>query len=340
MFRKIGFSLLALLIALVALNLELIGYGIQQAAGQFKIIWQAQPVAEVLQSGQLPDSLNQKLSLVGEIRQFAFDSLGLTRNNNYTTLYDQQGKEILWVVTACEAYAFVPRMWQFPVIGSFTYKGFFDQEKARELALSLQEEGLDVDMRPVSGWSTLGWFKDPILSNMLFDTAGNLSGTLIHELTHGTLFIPDSMTFNENLASFIGTQGAMRFLSAKYGANSLDLLAYQQQQADSRRFTNHLIYGAYLLDSLYHNMGTRNLLEREEAKQVMIKQIVNTMDTIEFYDKKKYSQIFAGYPPNNAFFISFLNYRERQADFLIMLEQEFANDLVGFIKYWREEYGR
>ena len=338
MFRKIGYTFLALLVIIIALNLELIGYGLAQAAGQFRVIWQAQPVSELLQSEQTPDSLKQKLLLVADIRQFAFDSLGLTQSDNYTTLFDQQGKEILWVVTACEPYGFVPTMWSFPIIGSFTYKGYFNQDKARELALGLQEEGLDVDMRSVSGWSTLGWFKDPILSGMLVGGAGDLAGTIIHELTHGTLFIPDSMTFNENLASFIGTQGALRFLSTKYGNTALEIIRYKQQKSDSRRFTDHLIHGADRLDSLYQTLEGQDNSKKEMDKKAMISQIVTSLDTVDFYDKSRYRQLFVDYHPNNAFFISFLNYRARQADFRTMLERQFDNDLIAFINYWKEAY--
>ena len=229
MVKKIGFVIVLVLFITAAFNYELIVYGIGQGNGQFKILWNAQPVEKLLASNEVPDSLKQKIRLVEDIRQFAFDSLGLTRNENYTTIYDQKGKEILWVVTACEPYQFIPRIWSFPIIGSFTYKGFFDLEKAKKLAIELKEEGNDVDIRSVSGWSTLGWFKDPILSNMLFDDDGELASTIIHEITHGTLFIPDSMTFNENLASFIGNQGAIKFLSSTNGNDAPAVIEFRKK---------------------------------------------------------------------------------------------------------------
>ena len=165
-FKKIIFVGIFILLVLAAFNYKLIGYGIDQAMGQFKVMRNARPIAEVLVDPQFPDSLKSSLAIVGEIKQFAIDSLALKSSKNYTTVYDQQGEEILWVVTACAPFKFEPLMWSFPIIGSFTYKGFFDYQKSVNLAKSLQEEGYDVEMRSVSGWSTLGWFKDPILSNM------------------------------------------------------------------------------------------------------------------------------------------------------------------------------
>lgn len=99
----------------------------------------------------------------------------------------------MYVVTACAPFAFQPRMWHFPVVGSFPYKGFFEKNKALAEAKKIkEEEGLEVSVRTAGGWSTLGWFKDPVLSNMLNRSEGDLANLIIHELTHGTLFVKDS----------------------------------------------------------------------------------------------------------------------------------------------------
>ena len=115
------YAVITLLVALIIVNIELIQYGLGQAQGQFKIIWQAKSVEETLADPEFPDSLKQNLLLVEEIKRYAIDSLGLKPTDNYSTVYNQQGKENLWVVTACEPYEFKPRMWSFPIIGSFTY---------------------------------------------------------------------------------------------------------------------------------------------------------------------------------------------------------------------------
>ena len=205
--KKLLYVLLTLFLILIISNISLISYGVSQAKGQFSILWNVKTIEETIQDPAFPDSLKSNLKLVTEIKQYAIDSLGLKPTKNYTTVFDQKGKDVLWVVSACEPFAFEPRMWKFPIIGSFTYKGFFDKTKAREFVEELKQEGLDLHVRPVSGWSTLGWFKDPILSNMLSGSVGELANTIIHELTHGTIFVPDSMTFNENLATFIGDKG-------------------------------------------------------------------------------------------------------------------------------------
>ena len=101
-FKQLILFILFFLLVVVIFNYKLIGYGLDQAQGQIKVMWNAKPIAEALADPQFPDSLKAKLSMVAEIKQFAIDSLGLSSNKNYTTVYDQQGKEILWVVTACK----------------------------------------------------------------------------------------------------------------------------------------------------------------------------------------------------------------------------------------------
>jgi predicted aminopeptidase len=336
--KKLTLFILIVLIAVSIFNYQLIGYGIGQAKGQFKVMWNTRPIAEVLADPQFADSLKSTLAMVAEIKKFAVDTLGLKSSDNYTTVYDQQGKEILWVVTGCDPYKFEPLIWSFPLIGSFTYKGFFDQQKAVELAKKLKAEGLDVEMRSVSGWSTLGWFKDPILSNMLADGPGELANTIIHELTHGAIFIPDSMTFNENLATFIGTKGAGNFLQTKYGVGSKEYVDFVSRRADSKLFTQYIVQSAKQLDSLYQQIDGEDDSTKERHKAAFIDKIMANMDSISFTDKQRYDRYFDKYRPNNAYFISFLNYRERQDEFELMLTDSLKNRLAPFIAYWKLRY--
>ena len=339
-FKQVILFILFFLFVVAIFNYKLIGYGLGQAKGQINVMWNARPIAEVLTDSRFPDSLKSTLSMVAEIKQFATDSLGLKSSKNYTTVYDQQGKEILWVVTACKPYVFEPVMWSFPLIGAFTYKGFFDFQKSVDLAKSLKEQGYDVEMRPVSGWSTLGWFKDPILSNMLADGPGELANTIMHELTHGTIFIPDSMTFNENLATFIGTKGALNYLKLKYGDESPEYANYVIRKKDVQLFTKYIVQAAKQLDSLYQDIDSEADSVKRMHKTVFIDKIIANLDTLDFLDPLGYQGYFTEYRPSNAYFISFLNYRERQQEFEHMLEDSLDNRLSSFIDYWKLNYAK
>lgn len=336
--KKIIWFTSSFLLLLVIYFHEIIGYGLAQGKGQFNVLWNAQSLVEVLENPTTPDSVKQKLLLVNEIRSFAFDSLGLTPNENYTTYFNQHGKEILWVVTACAPYELEPKEWSFPIIGSFSYKGYFDFDKAKKLVKELNQEGFDVEMSSVSGWSTLGWFKDPVLSNMLEESVGSLSNTLIHELTHGTIFIPDSMTFNENVASFIGRKGAFKFLEGKYGTYSDKAKNYASRLSDSEKFTKFMVASATKLDSIYKAIDTLSMAEKERYKLSFMASFKTNIDTVSFNNPERYQKLFNGLQMNNASFISFLNYRERQHIFEQQLKESFNGDLKTFIAHWKKTY--
>ncbi|HRH66682.1 MAG TPA: aminopeptidase, partial [Bacteroidia bacterium] len=186
-----------LLVALVfaLFNRELVSYGWEQFKGQMHIVVNSRPTDEMLQDPAVPDSLKEKIRFIDRVKRFAIDSLGLKPSKNYTTLYDQHGKPILWVVTASEPFAIRAYTWKFPVLGSVSYKGFFNKQKGEKLDSLLQSRGYDTDFGEVSAWSTLGWFRDPILSNMLRRKAGHLAELIIHEMTHATLYAKSNVDF-------------------------------------------------------------------------------------------------------------------------------------------------
>ena len=203
--KKILGGFLLLVLVLVVYYWSLISYGIGQGLGQLRIIREARPVEEFMRDPSFPDSLKPKLALIQNARQFAIDSLGLNDTKNYSTLYDQKGEELMWLVIACEPFRLVEKRWDFPIVGSFPYKGFFDKAKALKLREDLENEGWDVSIQNPSGWSTLGWFTDPILSGMLRRGEGDLASLIIHEMSHATVFVRDSSEFNETLLSFLVT---------------------------------------------------------------------------------------------------------------------------------------
>ncbi|MEP7170043.1 MAG: aminopeptidase [Bacteroidota bacterium] len=113
-FRKILKLLLILLIILLIWNGKLISYGIDQLKGQLRIVMRAKPIEEVLKNPKLRPDHKRKLLLIGEIKKFAVDSLGLKETDNYTTFYNQYDKPVLWVLTASEPFALKAYQWYFP----------------------------------------------------------------------------------------------------------------------------------------------------------------------------------------------------------------------------------
>jgi predicted aminopeptidase len=282
----------------------------------------------------LKPDYKRKLLLIGEIKKYATDSLGLKNTDNYTTYYDQHNKPALWVLTACEPFSLKAYQWYFPFLGSVSYKGFFIPQKGEKEMRLLKSQGYDVDLSPTGGWSTLGWFKDPVLSNFLKRSEGRITETIIHELTHATVYLKSSVDYNENLATFVGEKGAEKFLTFKYGADSKELQDYLHYKSDEELYGKHLIWGADRLDSLYHSFEKEKTSGRQKIflKYKLISEILLGINRENFYNKEIYRFRFRKEPlPNNTEFMSTLRYRKKQDDFEKEFHEKCHNDLKTFV---------
>lgn len=336
--KRASIALGVVVLAYVLWNWKLVSYGISQGIGQLRIIVQAQPVEKFMSDPAFPDSLKQKLVLIQQVRKFAIDSLGLKDTKNYKTLFDQKGKEIMWVVIASEPYALRAKEWSFPIIGSVPYKGFFNKSSALELKQELEQEGYDVIVRNPGGWSTLGWFTDPILSKMLNRSEGDLANLIIHEMSHATIFVKDSVKFNENLATFIGDRGAEQFLRSKYGEEGEPYKTYMAEDRDYTKFVGHMLRGAARLDSLYTNIQGQSEAMKRKEKEALIEAIVQSLDTLSLETSAYPSSRYKNNLPNNAFFLNFRQYQEQQPQFWEELNRKFDGNLPHYIAYLSEKY--
>lgn len=338
--NKFLISLLTVLLVPVIWQWDLVSYGIRQGQGQLSIVWNARPLEEYLRDSNYPDSLKLKIMQVLEARRFAFEELGLTESDNYTTLYQQDEGVSLWNLSASEPFSLTPKTWWFPIVGAVPYKGFFDLDKAKKEREVLDREGFDTQIRPVSGWSTLGWFQDPVLSSMLERSEGQLYELIIHELTHGTVFVRDEVEFNENLASFIGEKGAILLLLKLHGENSGPLNEYLNGETDSERFREHILRGTQYMDSLYIVIAEIESIEKKnQLKLEGIQRIVDKLDTIDFYNSR-YHEIFGESLPNNAYFMSYRRYHSAEDSLLNLLSVQYANDLPRFIQGMIEAHAK
>jgi len=337
--KKLWIAIGVVLLILILWNRSLILYGIRQGIGQFDIVWNARPVEEILADSSTPDSIKQKLKLIEEVRRYAIDSLGLRDTDNYKTLYDQKGKEIMWVVTASEPYELKEKTWEFPVVGKVPYKGYFDVALAKEEKENLEKAGWDVNVTNPSGWSTLGWFTDPTLSDMLYKSEGDLASLIIHEMVHATIFVKDSVNFNENLASFIGDLAALKFVVFKYGKDSEEHLTYVNEDADFRKYSAHMLRGATVLDSVYLAIATKKTdSEKKSAKETALTNIVVKMDTLNLYFNKQPSARYQKKLPNNAIFLSYRRYAAQQLDLNSVFEDKFQSNFKAMVEYYKKNH--
>lgn len=336
--KKILLFLLLGLIAFVVVYFEEASYGIGQLKGQLRILNEAKPLEEVLEDPSFPDSLKQRIHYIDTVKQFAIQELGLKESESYTTLYDQKGEQILWNVTASAPYALEAYEWTFPLAGSFSYKGFFEKDKAVSLSESLQAEGYETRIRPVGAWSTLGFFNDPILSNMLERSKGELAELIIHEMTHATLYVKDGVAFNENLATFVGEQGALRFLESNYGKESKELRSYKNSLADYKIYAKYVLKQAESLDVLYQSISDKTAAEKAKLKAAFMSAFVKSLADLPVSEDSHYKKIFRKKMPDNNYFISYRRYREKQSGFADELNEHGEGDIKKYIDWLKVTY--
>jgi predicted aminopeptidase len=204
-------------------------YTVKQGAALFGYLNRAVPLEKV-------EGEDMFVAEVKRIRDFAMGELGLKQSKNYTRYVDIDRDYLAAIVSACSPVAFERHTWWFPVVGRVPYKGFFNVEDARKESAGLREKGLDVWVRPVDAFSTLGFFRDPLYSYMTEYPVHRLADLIIHELVHATIYIKGDSEFNESLAEFIGTEGARLYIEKYYGADSDEYRAIGAGNADSRAF--------------------------------------------------------------------------------------------------------
>lgn len=342
LWKKILLSIFAVLLLVALWHINLIWYGIQQGMGQMNVLWNTKTPKEFLVESKYSDSLKKhyeyKLKLIKEIKDFAIDSLGLRQTGSYEHVFDQEGKPILWAITACEPYELKAKYWSYGFLGKMPYKGYFDSTKIYNLEKKLSKEGYDTGVFTPAAWSTLGWFNEPILSSMLNWSEGFLASVIIHELTHSTVWIKGNIDFNENMADFVGDKGALMFLAKRFGKDSPEYKGYQQDKIDNDKYYRHMLEGAKQLEKFYGKLKKLNKTLMKKQKHLFIRKIVKNLDTVSFYDKKYFSQAFTKKLPNNTHFMQYRRYQSKQNEFAEECKTKFGNDLRKYLVYLKKKY--
>jgi predicted aminopeptidase len=293
------FPALAAVLILVGFSLLCSGcYTLKQGAVMLGYLRRAYPL-DNLAGGPEEDALFA--ALVKDIRAFAVVELGLNETKNYTRYVDIDRDYLAAVVSASAKDSFKRHEWRFPIVGSVPYKGFFMVEDARKEAAKLAGKGLDVWVRPVDAFSTLGWFSDPLYSFMRDYPPDRLADLLIHELTHATVFIKDNIQFNEELAEFVGSEGARLYILKRYGENSPQMEEMAYSEADNAAYVAFVRELAAELEALYETGIPREVkLERKESVIAAAKERFAAE-----YDSRFHSDRYRGFPDldvNNAYF--------------------------------------
>jgi predicted aminopeptidase len=267
-------AVLALLIACASP-----GYYAQAIAGHLQLMRQRQDVAEILSAEQTDAVLRSRLELATELRAFAVRELGLPDNGSYSEFVRTGRDAVTWNVVAAPELSLDARNWCFPVAGCVPYRGYFQQEAAQEFAGRLRDDGFDVVVVPVTAYSTLGWFDDPLLDSMLRYQEEQLAAVLFHELAHQQVYVRGDAGFNESYASFVAEAGVTLWLRASGRADRLP--EWRDRQDAAARFDSLLLQTRSRLADLYASSASN--ADKRKAKAALFEQL-----------KAEYRQLVSG----------------------------------------------
>jgi predicted aminopeptidase len=242
------------------------GYLFHAASGQYELLNESVPVEEGLKDDTLSEENKIRLRLVGQIKDFGEKELGLKETENYETVYLKSQRNPIYTVTASPKDQLSLKTWWFPIVGKMPYLGFFDLEKAKAERTKLEKKDLDVNLGAAGAFSTLGWFKDPITLSLIEGSTYYLVETILHELTHTTLYVSGQGDFNEGFANLMGLMGAKQFLEAHYGSTHPLTIEAQNHIEDERLFSSFIATLMEGLESIYNSSISyeKKLSDREK----------------------------------------------------------------------------
>jgi predicted aminopeptidase len=292
-------------------------YLLQQAGPFLKHHIAAVSTERILKAPDTSSRTRAFLRQVRDVRAFAVNELGLSDSSNYTSYYRLERDFLAAVIQAAPEFSLEPYMFRYPLFGAMPYKGYYEVQAAKAEAQRLEQRGLDVYVRKVDAFSSLGFFSDPLFSFMEDYSPDRLAELIIHEQTHATLFIKDHSTFNEQLATFVARKGTERYIAETYGRDSGEYRSMERRRHDAELFRTDMAGLASKLQELYGSGVGEAQMRRGKRRILRAFQTSFSRN----YDSRYQTDNYAGIAEmrlNNAFLSLFRLY-EPQSELFEML---------------------
>ena len=298
---------------------------------QSLITFHSVPVQEVLESEGVEEEAKEKIRFIQEVKHYGEEKLGLTKTESYSKYFEVEGP-VLHVITASEKDRLQLYHWNFPITGKVTYKSFFTKEGVLKEKRFLEMRGYDTFVQQAGAYSTLGWLKDPIFSSMLQWDEATLANLILHEMTHATIYVKGRTDFNEQIATFVGNQGAVDFLIEKYGKSSEEVMQAIHCQEDDLLFSHWIDQACQQLSNFYARKISRDekLKGREELFQRLKEDFREKMVSLKTSGYKNFEKVDI----NNAVLLAYRRYIHRLENFQVLYEQ-FGRDTRRIVEYFK-----
>ncbi len=296
---------------------------------QSSITFHSIPVQEVLEDEGVGHEAKEKIRFIQEVKHYGEEKLGLTKTESYSKYFEVEGP-VLHVITASEKDRLQLYHWNFPITGKVTYKSFFTKEGVLKEKRFLETKGYDTFIQKAGAYSTLGWLKDPIFSSMLKWDEATLANLILHEMTHATIYFKGQTDFNEQIATFVGNQGAIDFLIEKHGKGSKEVAEAIHCQEDDLLFSQWIDQACQQLSHFYSREISRDekLRGREEFFQRLKEDFRGKMASFKTEGYKNFEKVDI----NNAVLLAYRRYIHRLEKFQALYEQ-YGRDIRRVVEY-------
>jgi predicted aminopeptidase len=319
--RKVFLSVGVLTILIFLAGCEM-GYYVQAAKGQWGISRGSEPVETVRANPETSEELRNRLELAERALQFAAVELGLDPGDSYSRYADIGRPYVVWNVFAAPEFSLEPVSWCFPVAGCVNYRGYFAEEDARSYAEKIRQQGNDVFVGGVRAYSTLGRFRDPLLSTMLTLDDVEFVGLLFHELAHQRVYAADDTPFNEGFAVAVEEIGVERWLAR---TGDPELIETWREQKQLRQMALDM------LDIVRQELEAVYLREMDATERRLARQQVFNRAANNFSRQAARISGLGAYAPwfgerlNNAFLVAVGSYEDLQPSFRALFKQNDNN---------------
>ena len=327
---------LRLLLLLPSLSVFLVGCGnllylSKLGWHQSSISFHSVPVEEVLENEWVGHEAKEKIRFIQEAKRYGEEKLGLTRTKSYSKYFKVKGP-VLYIITASEKDCLQLYQWSFPITGKVTYKSFFTKEGVLKEKRSLETKGYDTFIQEAGAYSTLGWLTDPIFSSMLRWDEATLANLILHEMTHATVYFKGETDFNEQIATFVGNQGAIDFLCEKYGKGSKEVAEAIHDREDDLLFSEWIDQACQQLSNFYAREISRDekLKGREELFRHLKEDFKERMVSLKTGGYKNFEKVDI----NNAVLLAYRRYIHRLEKFQVLYGR-FGRDTRRVVDYFK-----
>ncbi|MBW1977751.1 MAG: aminopeptidase [Deltaproteobacteria bacterium] len=327
----------------VSISLVLSGcsfrYIMHAAVGELKLLSNSVPIEKALRDPSLSEEQKERLLLVAKIKAFGESELGLKKTASYETAYLKSDQPPIYFLSASPKDRLSLVTWWFPILGKMPYLGFFDVQRAREEEKKLEAKGLDTFLGRADAYSTLGWFKDPVTLNLIKESSYSLAETILHEMTHATLYVRGQGEFNEGLAVLVGKEGSKLFFEKVYGPFHPFTIQAKNSLHDEEIFSGFL---SSLIQELRQIYESPLSYQEKIAKREVI--FSDSKKKFEALKEKLRTPIFLGYeqaPLNNAYIMCIGLYHAHFKLFLNVLKHNgnSIKEMLSFLKELSEAKG-